>query len=419
MKKSTENTFIISTLILCLLIFAGGFLYTRVKSPQKELIVHPSKTELRLIIDNYIQSQQYDEALDYLGNFKKTEDSKLLGLINYYLAKVEYERLNYLSNESKWEQYHRYKKTYLHNILKETDIVLINLPETKYALYAQYLRYGVYNLLYIDVKRDKAFETFKDMLDDYCQSNKEYATVKEYALTLYKDNKIQKAKQLNNIYIKYLKQYLSEDEVKYKLKSYADAVFNQEKYHAAKDIYNEYLELELRGEDELGAQLALKDIIVKYLEQGQFYPAKEFAELAINKYPDSYLSDYFQLKLAQCYFEMEYIDQAKETYYKILDEYPYSGYRQETITTLAEGIMIYSFKNPEFAIEEIEGLKEYTSNAKTKSYLLVCIADIYFLDKQYKKAKEVYSNISDKYPNITSISDIKEQIEKCKEKLKN
>ena len=69
MKKPTHTCtpgvqvrFIILSLIVCLLIFAGGFLYTRFKPPLKTPIVYPSKIELRLTIDDYLQNQQYDKA---------------------------------------------------------------------------------------------------------------------------------------------------------------------------------------------------------------------------------------------------------------------------------------------------------------------------------------------------------------------
>lgn len=101
-----------------------------------------------------------------------------------------------------------------------------------------------------------------------------------------------------------------------------------------------------------------------------------------------------------------------------LDEYPYSLYREETITTLADEVAIYGFKDPESAVEEIEGLEEYTSNAKTKFYLLACIANIYFTEDQFQKALTAYQNVLIKYPDAAGISDIKNQIEKCEEKLK-
>jgi len=418
MKKSTEYTLVILTLIVCLLIFAGGFLYIRLKlEPFQEVpICYPSKTELRLVINNYLKNHRYSEALDYLKNLTKTEDTELLGLISYYLAKVKYERLNYLASQSKWDNFHKYKEIYLSDILKHTEVILTNLPKTEYTIEAYFLRYWVYRLKGIDVKKKEVFEAFKDELNNYCKDNKEYTIIKEYALRLYKNNRIQKAKQLTNMYLKYLKEYLPQDDFEYKLKTYADSVFAQGNYYSARDIYKEYLKTE---QDKISAQLALKGIINQYLNKKEYARAEEFAQLAVNKYSKGIYSDYFQLKLAHCYFEMGKEEKAKEIYYKLLEEYPCSPYREEALEQLADVIMIYSFRDREAAVKELKQLNKYTNSKELKAIFLGKIADVYFLDEQYQKALNVYNALLNEYPNTNLILDAQNQIEKCKQRLKN
>jgi tetratricopeptide (TPR) repeat protein len=421
MKKSTEYTLVISSIIFCLLIFAGGFLYTHLKSkPSLEApVYYPSKAGLKLTVANCLRDHQYSEVLSYLEGLTKTKDSQLLGQVNYCLAKVKYQRLNYLAGQSRWDEYHEYRKPYLSNILKETDLVLTALPATEEALEAGFLRYWVYESLYIDLRRDEAFADFKDQLDKYCQDNKEYAIIKEYALRLYQENKIQLAKELNSLYLRYLNQYLEPERIKYRLKSYANEVFEGGRHYAAKEIYHDYLKLQLKEDDDLGSQLAFKETIDKYLDKDRFWQAKEFAEMAVANYPQGYLSDYFQLKLAYSYFEMDEPEKSKKLYYKLLAEDPDSSYREETITTLAEEVMIYSFRDPEAAIEEIKGLQEYASDRETRASLLFYIADIYFLEDQFQEALIAYQDILTRYPDTNLILAAQNQIEKCKEKLKS
>jgi hypothetical protein len=421
MKKSTEYTLVISSIIFCLLIFAGGFLYTHLKSkPSLEApVYYPSKAGLKLTVANCLRDHQYSEVLSYLEGLTKTKDSQLLGQVNYCLAKVKYQRLNYLAGQSRWDEYHEYRKPYLSNILKETDLVLTALPATEEALEAGFLRYWVYESLYIDLRRDEAFADFKDQLDKYCQDNKEYAIIKEYALRLYQENKIQLAKELNSLYLRYLNQYLEPERIKYRLKSYANEVFEGGRHYAAKEIYHDYLKLQLKEDDDLGSQLAFKETIDKYLDKDRFWQAKEFAEMAVANYPQGYLSDYFQLKLAYSYFEMDEPEKSKKLYYKLLEEYPYSEHREEVLEQLVEAIKICSFRDAETAVEELKQLNEYASNKELKALLLVKTADVYFLDEEYQKAQNIYRNILDNYPDTLHREWIEYKIEKSKEKLKN
>ena len=122
--------------------------------------------------------------------------------------------------------------------------------------------------------------------------------------------------------------------------------------------------------------------------------------------------------MAQCYFEMEEPQKSKEIYYKLLDEYPYSVYKEEALEQLADAIKIYYFRNKQLAIEQLKELNKYTSNRESKALFLVRIADIYFLDQQYQKALTTYKNILEKHPDTLHIEWIKYKIEKCKERLK-
>ena len=419
MKKSAEITLIISTLIVCLLIFAGGFLYLRHIIPQEKIIIFPTEIELQQAIDNYIQNHQYDDSLAYLSDFLKTKDSKQLGLVNYYLAQTKYQRLNYLSAESRWDQYHLYNDAYLEEILEETDITLTTLPKTKYALSAHFLRYWTYDQLYLEPKRDETFKIFKKMLNNYSQNDKEFALSKDYALMLYEDNDLQNAKEISGMYIQYLAQNLPREKLILELKSYADAIFEQGKHRVAMDIYMQYLKLKINQKDELAATLAIKDILIKYMEAEQFTEAREFAELAINTYPNNNLEDYFQLQLALCLFETKEVRKSKEIYCRLLNEYPDSKYRKEVLEKLADAIKIYYFRNKQLAIEELEQLNKYTSNRELKTLFLVRIADIFFLDKEYQKAQDAYKNILETYPDTFHRVWIKNKIDKCKQNLKN
>ncbi len=403
MKKSTEITFIISTLIVCLLIFAGGFLYLKHTLPQEKLILFPTEIELQHTMDNYIQNHQYDDSLAYLSDFLKTKDSKQLGLVNYYLAQTKYQRLNYLSAESRWDQYHLYNDAYLEEILEETDITLTTLPKTKYALSAHFLRYWTYDQLYLEPKRDETFKIFKKMLNNYCQNDKEFALSKDYALMLYEDNDLQNAKEISGMYIQYLAQNLPREKLILELKSYADAIFEQGKHRVAMDIYMQYLGLKLSQKDELGANLAIKDILVKYMGAEQFTQAREFAELAINSYPNSNLEDYFQLQLALCLFETKEVRKSKEIYCRLLNEYPDSKYKDEALCQLLDEVKFYSYRNRQAALDEINNLKKYTTNSTTKAYLIITTAETYYLDGQYDKAIDKYNLLLDIYPESVSI----------------
>ena len=415
MKKSTEITFIISTLIVCLLIFAGGFLYLRHIIPQEKIIIFPTEIELQQAIDNYIQNHQYDDSLAYLSDFIETKDNNQLGLVNYYLAQTKYQRLNYLSAESRWDQYHLYNDAYLEEILEETDITLTTLPKTKYALSAHFLRYWTYDQLYLEPKRDETFKIFKKMLNNYCQNDKEFALSKDYALMLYEDNDLQNAKEISGMYIQYLAQNLPREKLILELKSYADAIFEQGKHRVAMDIYMQYLGLKLSQKDELGANLAIKNILVKYMGAEQFTQAREFAELAINSYPNSNLEDYFQLQLALCLFETKEVRKSKEIYCRLLNEYPDSKYKDEALCQLLDEVKFYSYRNRQAALDEINNLKKYTTNSTTKAYLIITTAETYYLDGQYDKAIDKYNLLLDTYPESVSILHAQKRIKECKE----
>jgi tetratricopeptide (TPR) repeat protein len=415
MKKSTEITLIISTLIVCLAIFVGGFLYLKHIIPQEKLLIFPTETELQQIIDKYIQNHQYDDSLAYLSDFLKTKDNKQLGLVNYYLALTKYQRLNYLSEGSMWEQYHAYNDIYLKDILDETNITLISLSKTEYALSAQYLKYWVYNQLYLKPKKKESFETFIDMLNNYCQDNKECVIAKDYALMLYENNDLQNAKEIGNLYIKYLNQNLPHNTLMTELKLYANAIFDQGKHRIAMDIYMQYLGLKINQDDESAAILATKDVLIKYMEAEQFTEAREFAELAMDSYPNSNLEDYFQLQLALCLFETKEVRKSKEIYYRLLNEYPDTKYKDEALCQLLDEVKFYSYRDRPAALKEIESLKKYTTNSITKAYLIITTAETYYLDGQYDKAIDKYNLLLDTYPESVLVLHAEKKIKECKE----
>lgn len=418
MKISTERTLIIITITICFLFVTSAFLYLKFKPPLTQQI-SSLEDGLKEIIDEYITKEEYDEGIDYLESLKKGKDKKSLALINHYLSHLRYNRLNKLSTASKWQEYHKYKSSYTKNILTETETVLENLPQTKYALEAQFLRCLAYKTLAMDAEEEEEFDKFKESLSQYCNNNKEYNIIKEYALRLYGNNNLPKIKELDEIYLRYLQKYLSEDKVKIELKVYADTFLKEEKYHASSLTYDKYIKLVFKQESQEDATLSLKEIIENYIKVEQFDLARKYAKLAITKYPQSTLIDYFQLKLARSFFELKKPEQAKRIYYRSLEEYPDSKYKENILQQLAEEIMIYSFEDRDKAVNEIKELERYTSIAETEACLLAYIADIYFLDEEYEKALNIYNDTLDKYPDTVLITWIENQIQNCKEGLKD
>jgi len=151
------------------------------------------------------------------------------------------------------------------------------------------------------------------------------------------------------------------------------------------------------------------------MEAEQFTQAREFAELAINSYPNSNLEDYFQLQLALCLFETKEVRKSKEIYCRLLNEYPDSKYKDEALCQLLDEVKFYSYRNRQAALDEINNLKKYTTNSTTKAYLIITTAETYYLDGQYDKAIDKYNLLLDTYPESVSILHAQKRIKECKE----
>jgi hypothetical protein len=121
----------------------GIFLYVR----DQKVTILPLQEDLQLAINKYIQNNNYEQGLAYLEDFKKLKEKTAQGLINYYFAKLKYQRLRFLSNKSQWDEYHIYRDAYISDIIKETEITLATLPYTEFAVHAQFLQYQAYNLM--------------------------------------------------------------------------------------------------------------------------------------------------------------------------------------------------------------------------------------------------------------------------------
>jgi tetratricopeptide (TPR) repeat protein len=253
------------------------------------------------------------------------------------------------------------------------------------------------------------------MLFQYCKKTNDYTLAKNYALTLYEDNDLLRAKEINDIYITYIEENLPIDQLALELKSYADSILSQGKDRTAVSLHKQYLEIKFDQEDEDKTTQEIKDILDKYIKAKQFYMAREFAELALNKYPNCKLEDYFQLQLALCLFETKEVRKSKGIYYKILDEYPDSKYRSEALCQLLDEVKFYSYRDRQAALEEIESLKKYATNPITKAYLIITTAETYYLDKQYNKAINEYNLLLDTYPESVLALHAEKRIKECKE----
>jgi tetratricopeptide (TPR) repeat protein len=121
------------------------------------------------------------------------------------------------------------------------------------------------------------------------------------------------------------------------------------------------------------------------------------------------------LQLALCLFETKEVRKSKEIYYRLLNEYPDTKYKDEALCQLLDEVKFYSYRDRPAALKEIESLKKYTTNSITKAYLIITTAETYYLDGQYDKAIDKYNLLLDTYPESVLVLHAEKKIKECKE----
>lgn len=141
---------------------------------------------------------------------------------------------------------------------------------------------------------------------------------------------------------------------------------------------------------------------------------KDFQTL-IQKYPTSDILPKALYSLGDCYYNMKNYSAARRTYEEIMQRYPTSEYIPDVLVAL-----YYSYvaeKNDSGIFTVIEEYLTHYSDAAPAERVWMKKAELYELQKNYRKAIEEYSAFLQRYPNSKFIAEVYFQMAHCANEL--
>jgi len=186
----------------------------------------------------YFKENQYSEFIDFLENYK-TEDKLNKSCINYYKALTRYTQLGYLEEKQSWDDYFANGNNYREQIVENANKVIAESNVNDYLRPQSRLLLWQFHRGQQDAFYEQALA---DLLTDtkaYAGSAKDAALVKNIADVLLSSGEKAGARQLYKLYVDKLAEEKMTD---LELKTIAAGFYKEENLELAQTVYDIYIE---------------------------------------------------------------------------------------------------------------------------------------------------------------------------------
>lgn len=357
--------------------------------------------------------QKYSESLTELKRLKEGGNLQLEDQINYWLAKIFFEKTDYPASLD-----------YLQKITKNAS--------SDYYFKAKHLKALIY-LKTNQTKKAKAnFEIIiqnsvnQKLKDHACQNllqvyinENDFYSLNNSAKKYLDDNPQTEIKDQIFFYlaeIHYKKDYLKES-----IRHYKQALLITDNPQLRDLIYQGLGLTYLKQDDPALAKRTIDKIIddeLRIFSQGLYYfnisdhiQALESFDIYLKRHPKGKLLAKVYLKKADTFYEMGRINDSLSVYNVILKKF--SGSEYTKVRNKAHyGLAWCYLKNSNFkkAIAEFKKALEYSNDPAVKISSKIQIADAYQEAKKYQEALDIYNQIIKDYPNTLYADYIQFQI---------
>ncbi|OGX15965.1 MAG: hypothetical protein A2166_06830 [Omnitrophica WOR_2 bacterium RBG_13_41_10] len=314
--------------------------------------LYPLFTELKGL---YFQDNRYTDFVEFLRSLS-TKKKTLEPFANYYIALSRYRQLKYLEDNQNWDEYFSWGNSYRQEIIDSAQKA-IDDTSTKdpLNLYARLLLWQLHKDLE-DAVHEQALLDLINAALEYTGQVKDYQPIKEVADNLFSQGEKSKAKELYKIYIaKSIDANLSDD----KLKEMAFNFYRDNNLDLAQLVYDVYIERILKLPKETVIPILI-DIAKSFCYQDKGPSDALYAENIFQKIEALGAKEAFNEELSYLRaWNLEKIKEytcAKDIYLDLINRYPKNAHIDEVNFKVG---LIYAY-----ALADIKNAKSYFEKLK-------------------------------------------------------
>ena len=278
----------------------------------------------------YFQENKYSEFIDFLNNYKITDQSNK-PCINYYQALTRYAQLSYLEEKQSWDEYFANGNDYRQQIVDGVNKVIAQTNASDGLRSKSRLLIWQFHHGQQDAFHEQALIDLMTDVKAYAQASQDTALVKYIADALLSSGQKSSARELYKLYVDKLVEGKMTDA---ELKNIAAGFYKEQNLELAQTVYDIYIERVSNSlpPDKFIAQLFEIASLFVYKQTGLYdmpYAEKVYSEIEglgqknsfdqetiylrafnLEKFKDYKMAGEFYSQLVQLYPDTRHFDEA-------------------------------------------------------------------------------------------------------------
>ena len=283
----------------------------------------------------YFQENKYSEFIDFLNNYKITDQSNK-PCINYYQALTRYAQLSYLEEKQSWDEYFANGNDYRQQIVDGVNKVIAQTNASDGLRSKSRLLIWQFHHGQQDAFHEQALIDLMTDVKAYAQASQDTALVKYIADALLSSGQKSSARELYKLYVDKLVEGKMTDA---ELKNIAAGFYKEQNLELAQTVYDIYIERVSNSlpPDKFIAQLFEIASLFVYKQTGLYdmaYAEKIYALVEARGPKDAFNQETIYLRAFNLEKMNAYQD-AQKFYLQLTQAYPDTKYFQEATYKIA------------------------------------------------------------------------------------